>query len=217
MNRPARILPLLIVAALCPAFARGGANADGGLIVHADPFIGYTASRDYCESDFRNPGDCLSARTRVDLSGDPVLVWFIAAFPSNAGPSVTAVQFGLETTVPRGSIVGHGACGSMILELPDPGFPGPFTGNLVSLATERRTFFPVYWFAVEAESGDRFGSGVYPGDNRAVFVDDGSPPAEDQIRRFGSVEWGANGENDCPPSAFETKHSSWGDVKAGYR
>lgn len=217
MNRAGRILSILLAAVLHPLCARGGANGDGGLIVHADPYIGYTASRDYCDQDFQNPGDCLSARTQVSAAGDPVIVWFIAAFPGNASPAVTAVQFGLDTTVPRGSIAGRGGCGSMLLELPDSGFPGPFTGTLVSFATDYRTFFPIYWFAVEGESGDSFGSGPYPGDNRAVFVDDGSPPAEDRISRFGSVGWGGGGENDCPPSAFDTRSSSWGDVKAGYR
>ncbi len=217
MDRPARIVFLLLLVLLAAPIARAGVNSDGALIVHADPFIGYTASRDYCESDFQDPGTCLSARTRVDVAGEPVLVWLIAAFPGNASPRVSVIQFGLDTTVPRGAIADYAACGSSILELPDPGFPGPYTGNAVYRSVVFDTFFPVYWFAVEGESGDTFGSTVYPGDNRAVFVDDGGPPEEDLIRKFGSVGWGVNGANDCPPSAFETRTSSWGDVKAGYR
>ena len=105
----------------------------------------------------------------------------------------------------------------MALELPDPGFPDSDTGTLVSMSTEYGTLFPVYWFGVEGQSGDTFGSTIYPGDGRGVWVDDGSPPAEDPIEGFGTAGWNTIGHNDCPPAAFETRSSSWGNVRAGYR
>jgi hypothetical protein len=198
--------------------ARGGANRDGALIVHADPQIVYSSGRAYCGSNYRGPANCSSAVTDVDgFTTDAILVWFLAAFPRNASPAINAVQFGIATSLSSDAMVAHGPCGSSVLELPDPYFPENYSGTLVSFSTIRETFSPIYWFAIEGTNGGTFGSAVYPGDGRAVFVDDGSPPAEDQIYRFGKVGWGTSGGNDCPQDSYEIRSSTWGVVKGGYR
>jgi hypothetical protein len=222
MTRRVSVLAAVLVAMLAACswsgIASGGANRDGALIVHADPSVVYSAGRDYCAGEYRSPSSCSTARTEVDGFGsDAILVWFIAVFPRNASPAINAVQFGIATNVSSDAVAAHGPCGSSVLELPDPYFPENYTGTLVSFSTIRETMTPVYWFAVEGTSGNTFGSAVYPGDGRAVFVDDGSPPAEDEVSRFGKVGWGSAGSNECPPDAYEIRSSSWGKVKGDYR
>jgi hypothetical protein len=217
----ARNLPLVAAAvAVCLNLgtAWGGANRDGALIVHADPQTSYSSGNNYCGSGYRGPASCSTATTDVDgFTTDAILVWFIAAFPGNASPAVNAIQFGVTTTISRDAIVARSPCGTSVLELADQDFPSNYTGTLVSFSTIRSTFSPVYWFAVAGTGGDTFGSTYYPGDGRAVFVDDGSPPAEDEFSRFGKVGWGTSGSNDCPVDAYETRASTWGKVKEGYR
>ena len=217
---PRAVPAVASVLAVCLAFgaAWGGSNRDGALIVHADPLILYSSGHEYCVSEYRGPGTCANARVEVDgFLTDAILVWFIAAFPRNASPAINAVQFGISSTLSNDAVVAHGPCGSSTLELADPYFPDAYTGTLVSFSTIQNTFSPIYWFAIEGTGGSTFGSAVYPGDGRAVFVDDGSPPAEDEISRFGSVGWGTGGSNDCPPDAYEIRPSTWGKVKGGYR
>ena len=220
MARAVTIVASVLGVATCLLMgpAQAGSNRDGALIVHADPLVTYSAGHDYCVNEYRGPSTCSSARTRVDSFGsDAVLVWFIAAFPENASPAINAVQFGIRTTLPDGAVVARGPCGSMVLELPDRDFPENYTGTLVSFSTKRETLVPVYWFGIEGGNGDTFGSAAYPGDGRAVFVDDGDPPVEDQIYRFGEVGWGTDGDNDCPTASYEVRTSTWGAVKGGYR
>ena len=207
-------------AALCLSVgaAWGGANRDGALIVHADAQIVYSSARDYCVGAYRGPSSCSAAVTEVDaFTTDAILVWFLAAFPRNASPAMNAVQFGVSTTLSPDAVVAHSPCGSSVLELSDRDFPENYTGTLVSFSTIRETLAPLYWFAIDGSGGGTFGSAVYPGDGRAVFVDDGSPPAEDEISRFGKVGWGMSGGNECPPDSYEIRSSTWGGVKSGYR
>jgi len=211
-----RHIVAVLAVGLAVGTAHGGANRDGALIVHADPLLVYTAGMDVCGSRFQAPSSCARARTEVDaLESDAIMVWFIAAFPKNASPAINAVQFGVETTLSGDAVVAHGPCGSNTLQLPDAYFPDNYTGTLVSYSTIRETIAPLYWFAISGSNGDVFGSAVYPGDGRAVFVDDAI--AEDGIYRFGKVGWGVAGGNDCPPDAYEIRSSTWGSVKGGYR
>ncbi len=212
----------LVAAALAACFALGtawgGANRDGALIVHADPQTVYSTGRDYCVSGYIGPSSCSNAVTDVDgLTTDAILVWFLVAFPRNANPAINAIQFGVTTTVSGAAIGAHGPCGTSVLELADQDFPMNYTGTLVSLSTIRETLAPIYWFAIEGTMGDTFGSTVYPGDGRAVFVDDASPPNEDEFSRFGKVGWGTSGSNDCPPDQYEIRPSTWGKLKDGFR
>ncbi len=218
MPRAVPLVASVLAGCLAIGTAWAGSNRDGALIVHADPLIVYSSGRDFCVSEYRGPSTCGNARTEVDgFLTDAILVWFIAAFPRNAHPAINAVQFGISSTLPNGAVVAHGPCGSSLLELATGDSPDYGWGTLVSFSTINDTFSPIYWFAIEGTGGSTFGSAKYPGDDRAVFVDDGNPPAEDDITRFGSVGWGTSGGNDCPPDAYEIRPSTWGKVKGGYR
>ena len=210
----------LLLSSVMPGVVLGGKNAGGALIVHADDTVIYSSGGDYCGRDLSLPASCSAARTRVNPSEDgPILVWIIAAFSSNASPEVTGVRFGIEHTLSSIAIRGWQACDQKWLEIPEEDFPSTDTGTIIAIPSGpiRETFFPIYWFAINGESGDTFATAADPRAGDAEFSDDGNPPAVDRISRFGHVGWGVAGANQCPPSSIEIRSSSWGGVKAGYR
>lgn len=205
---------LLAATCLLPAHAWGGVNSNGTFIVHADASIGYTRGNDYCDRDFHGPPSCLTATTRVDTNGsDAVMIWFIAAFPDNTFPSLTTVDFGIDSSVPRNDVIGYGACGNEMAQLPSTDYPGPGSSDIIYADARHDTMIPISWYAVIGTIGDYFGTGPNPNTGRAKFVDDSDPPIEDVITRFGRVGFGVNGANQCPPG---TKPASWGQLKSGY-
>lgn len=210
----------LAICAVCSAPALAGRNKDGAMLVHTDDNAIYYTSMDYCTS--APPVTCEELVTTSSKAPgtDEAIIWFLAVFDPTTSPEVMTVQFGIETNLPAGQgyVVAGAACGpSVSLELPDDGFPDVGRGNLVGyMAARTGHIWPFYWFAVLGKDGqaNEFGTTVYPGDGRAVFVDDGSPPREDVINNFGVVRWGVAGSNSCPvfiPPPTGACCTSWGD------
>lgn len=199
------MLPVaLAICAICSAPALAGRNRDGAMLVHTDDNAIYYTSTDYCANALPVTCEELVTTTHKAPETDEAIIWFLAVFDPTTSPEVMAVQFGIETNLPTGQglVVASGACGPDVsLELPEDGFPDVGRGNLVGY-TDARTdhIWPFYWFAVLGKDGqsNEFGTAVYPGDGRAVFVDNGSPPREDLITDFGVVRWGVAGSNSCP-------------------
>ena len=217
IQRMAMLALLLVLTCVLSTTAWCGRNSDGAFIVHTDPSTSYTAGFDYCDRDYQNPGNCISANTQVDAGGEAAVIWVIASFPAGSSPGVTVVEFGLEHTVSTGDVLVYGPCGPVSIEIPDPSFPGSDSGMSVAFyPSVYRTLFPFYWFAVYGRSGDTFGTGENPATGRASFTDEANPPQMDDVTRFGYVRWGSPGDNDCPPSV-ERREATLGQMKSGYR
>lgn len=172
--------------------------------MHTDDSITFTASGTYCGADYQAhaPADCASANTRTDKPADQLaLIWFLCAFTPQHHPQVGGLQFGVDHNLPpgQGYVPQYSSCG--VLENPDAGWPDTSpSGNLVGFASPMTdTIFPFYWFAAYGQGpGSYFGTGVYPGIGKALVADLSVPPVEDQIFKFGRVEWQGPGTNDCP-------------------
>lgn len=219
IRRMAMLVLLIVCTCVLSTTAWCGRNSDGALIIHTDPSTTYTAGYDYCDQDYLNPGNCISANTQVDsdLEGEAVIVWALASFPAGSSPGVTVVEFGIDHTVSSGNIVSYGPCGPNVIEIPDPNFPGSDSGMTVAFyPSVYKSLFPFYWFAVYGRSGDTFGTSENPATGNASFVDEGNPPQTDYIYRFGYARWGSPGDNDCPPSV-ERREATLGEIKSGYR
>ncbi len=197
----------LAIAVATPAL--GFRNKGGAMLVHTNDAVVYTSSDDYCVSTL--PGTCEELVTRTDkpLEEAEALIWCLAVFAPEADPGVTTVQFGVTHNLPSADYISnYSPCGPNPLELPDGGWPfsggNPElpgqSGNLVTYSEPvYDQLFPFYWFAVIGSLSDTyFGTRTYPATDEAKFVDDGNPPREDLIDRFGIVRWAAEGENSCP-------------------
>lgn len=194
----------LAVAFAAPALA--GKNNGGAMLVHTNDTIVYTASANYCNSTL--PATCEEFGTRTDraVEEEVAVIWCLAAFAPGTTPAVTTVQFGLDHNLPDSPeyFVKKVACGPSPLELPDADWPqgggDGQTGNLVTFATPvTGQIFPFYVFAVYGSlPNSYFATRSYPSTGEAKFVDDNQPPIEDVVTRFGTVRWGAAGENNCP-------------------
>jgi hypothetical protein len=87
-------LALMFVALGFAPTAVAGPNADGVLLVHANPPLVYTTdTADYCgQSDL---AACSLAVTTVPWAPDTTRVFFIlAAFPESSQPRLKAISFG---------------------------------------------------------------------------------------------------------------------------
>jgi hypothetical protein len=201
-----RILALsvfvLFFIMLSSATALAGKNAGGALIVHTDDNVWYTHTGQYCGAQFSDPGTCENAVTRTDKDENtPAVIWLLAAFPDTANPAVSVVYFGIEHNLGEGSIVNHGYCGPAgSLEIPDAGWPDTGLGNSLAFGSpvQGDILFPFYWLAVYGTTGSYLGTAENPTGGYAAFVDNSDPPVEDQITRFGTVRWHAEGPNVCP-------------------
>jgi hypothetical protein len=201
-----RMIGALVMLVLLVPPAMAGRNANGALVVHTDDAIVYTATGDYCPSAMPASCDQLLTRTDRPVEEQEAVIWFLAAFPPDATPAVTTIQFGIHHNLPSnlGYFTRWAACGPSPLELPDAGWPevndcgnlvaygGPVYGNL----------FAFYWFAAIGVTDGYLGTRTYPSTDEAKFVDDGNPPVEDDCARFGIVRWGVAGENACPVLAI---------------
>jgi hypothetical protein len=192
---------LALLLTLAPP-ALAGRNANGAIVVHTDDAIVYTATADFCPTAL--PSTCALLITRTDrpVEEQEAVIWLLAAFLPEANPAVTTVQFGIRHNLPPnlGYFTRWAACGPSPLELPDTGWPEPNEcGNLVAYSGPvAAQIFPFYWFAAIGVIDGYFGTRTYPTTNEAKFVDDGNPPVEDACVLFGTVRWGAAGENHCP-------------------
>jgi hypothetical protein len=198
------LLVVCLVALEYPALA--GRNANGALVVHTDDSIQYSNTPDYCMTAV--PGSCSELNTRTDVPyGIPAVVWLLAAFPDGSSPTVTRIQFGIHHNLPVGEwyFLQARPCGPSPLELPDEGWPEPNDcGNIVAFESPvYDQIFKYYIFGVYLESGQFFGTRTYPSTDEAQFVDDGDPPRADRIYNFGTIRWGAPGENQCPTPPVE--------------
>jgi hypothetical protein len=209
----------LTILAICSSRALAGKNRDGALLVHTNDDAIYFTSADYCATALPATCDQLVATSHTPAGTEEAIIWFLAAFDPVTTPAVTTIQFGITTNLPPGAgyVAASGPCGpGTSLELPDAGFPDVGRGNLVSYTTPRTgLLWPFYWFAVRGREGltTEFGTTVYPGDGRAVFVDDGDPLREDVVTNFGIVRWDTAGSNSCPvyvPPPTGACCTSWG-------
>lgn len=210
---------LIVGCALAIAFAApalAGKNNGGALLVHTNDTVVYTSTADYCASTF--PATCEELVTRTDkaVEEEEVVIWFLAGFANGSNPAVTTVQFGVTHNLPSADYVSnYSACGPDPLELPDQGWPfgnGSASGNLVTFSSPLTDqIFPFYWFSVIGSLPNTFfGTRSYPNTGEAKFVDDNQPPFEDIVTRFGTVRWGAAGENTCPvPPAVGACCTPW--------
>jgi hypothetical protein len=201
-----RLLGALVILVALGSTAQAGRNANGALVVHTDDAIVYTGTADYCPTALPSACDQLITRTDRPVEEQEAVVWLLAAFPPDASPAVTTIQFGIHHNLPSG--LGYftrwAACGISPLELQDDGWPEPNDcGNLVAYGGPiTQSLFPFYWFAAIGVQGGYFGTRTYPTTNEAKFVDDGNPPVEDGCTLFGTVRWGSAGENACPVMAI---------------
>jgi hypothetical protein len=196
------VLMLVGIVMLVAAPAIAGRNANGALVVHTNDAVVYTATAVYCDSAL--PATCAEFGTRTDKPVEELeaVIWLIAAFTPESSPGVTTIQFGIHHNLPsdQGYFSAFGVCGPGPLELPDAGWPEPNDcGNLVAYSGPVYDhLIKFYWFAAIGVQDGFLGTRTYPSTNEAKFVDDGNPPIEDLIFRFGTVRWGAAGTNDCP-------------------
>jgi hypothetical protein len=196
------MLALMGVLLILTTPALAGRNANGALVVHTDDALLYTPGAFYCETSL--PATCaeLITQSNLPVEGPAGVIWLLAAFTPESDPAVTTIQFGIHHSMPpnQGYFPAYAACGPSPLELPDSGWPEPNDcGNLIAYSGPvYGHLFLFYWFAAIGVQDGFFGTRTYPGTNEAKFVDDGSPPVEDLILRFGTVQWGSSGANDCP-------------------
>jgi hypothetical protein len=195
----------ILILAGCLAVLAGpalaGRNANGALVVHTTP-----------ENIYRFPNFCATATPTVCEELNPTsqddidiatVIWFLAAFQAQASPGVTAIQFGIQHSLPAGQ--GYFEywrdCGPEPSEVPDAGWPEVSdTGNILSFADPvYDTVFKFYFFAVWHDSEQDFVSiRTYPATDEAKFFDTTNPPVEDRIYNFGTIRWEVPGENQCP-------------------
>jgi hypothetical protein len=195
----------ILILAGCLAVLAGpalaGRNANGALVVHTTP-----------ENIYRFPNFCATATPTVCEELNPTsqddidiatVIWFLAAFDAQASPGVTAIQFGIQHSLPAGE--GYFEywrdCGPVPSEVPDAGWPEVSdTGNILSFAYPvYDTVFKFYFFAVWHDSEQDFVSiRTYPATDEAKFFDTTNPPVEDRIYNFGTIRWEVPGENQCP-------------------
>lgn len=208
-----RTLTLLIVSLLFlfPVSTNAGKNAGGALIVHTQnlsqlPSYCWDFTFEPCEDTeecFPELESCDVAAT--DAVGDQFfgsIIWFYAAFPENADPSVTVVYFGVEHNLAPGFLAGWGYCGPPgSLEIPDTGWPeDPNAGNSLAFGepVTGESLIRAYWFIAYGDTGQFLGSAVNPTGGYAAFVSDDNPGVLDEIDRFGQVLWNEPGYNECP-------------------
>lgn len=191
-----------LLLAGAPAFA--GRNAGGALIVHTNDAYMYRLPG-LCQrfETIDSPGSCELAGTQTNRNeSTPALIWIIAAFPADADPSVTRIDFGLSHNLPVG--LGYfanwnfcGPAGSW--DSPDGNWPDE-GGNTLHFAAPvaHDLFFPSYVLNVYGMQGAFVGTSVHPNLGYAAFHDDATPPVRDPCLRFGQVRWYEPGYNDCP-------------------
>jgi hypothetical protein len=171
------------------------------MVLHVDNSVCYTPGDNYC-SQFPLPTACEALVTSI--TRDPiatVLVWMVAAFPGSSSPAVTAFQVGVQGDVPLDYYMAWSPCGPGVLEIPDETWPAPGTGTACAFASPVNShLFKMYWFAVSApDAGSTLRTGPYPShDQHAEWADDSYPPQIDFCSKFGLVEWGGPGWNECP-------------------
>jgi hypothetical protein len=174
--------------------ALAGANADGTLILHANPSIAYSEGTGYCgESGLQK---CSSADDSVDVNGTHV-VHVIAAFPKGASPRLRGITFGLSYPE-RIVIVAHGKCGDF--ELASTDWPSSESGTSVTWDTTQTTLLTeVYWFAAYVNNSTP-GTLALVGapDLGANFGDDSTPAVLDPITELGTMGFGEAGHLPCP-------------------
>jgi len=188
---------LALVALALATAAHAAANANGTLIVHAQPEIAYCSDTpSYCGS--ATLADCALAQIRVD--GPATTVFFVfASFPDGSSPSLVGVTFGVRYSNAI-SLVGHGPCGDF--ELAESGWPASDTGTAVTWNTPQQTqLVPVYWFAgYNYDSPNPALFSTTPHETQGgVFADDHIPALVDEIQNYGALGFDQDGIDGCDP------------------
>jgi hypothetical protein len=196
--KPLLLSIMILLINVLPAEACRRCN-EGAFVVHTVDAIHYSAGQDYCVSEI--PSDCLEFVTRSDKppGNEESVVWVVLTFPDDAITGITAFQFGLYHNIPSDNFSGWHHCG--FLEIPDATWPFESgTGTAVAYQTPVYSrCFAAYWFAVIGAADGYLRTGDYPhGSMHAQVADDSSPPFVYDITRFGTMRWGADGENECP-------------------
>lgn len=124
---------LIVAIAFWPSITLGGGPNDGGtLILHANSSLVYTTdTTEWCGQ----AGLSACSLAVVDLAADPGVTRVfhaLAAFPAGSSPRLKALSFGVEWDDTSFVLVGSGACGTDVFEVPDVGWPASGTGTALS-------------------------------------------------------------------------------------
>ncbi len=200
MRSRSLLVSVCLFSIVCsPAIA--GRNANGAMVLHVYDQIVY-CFQDPC-ADYPLPPSCAELDTQVDQDpSNEMLVWIVAAFPSNSSPGVNAYQVGLAGDVTNDYFVAWGPCGPGAFEIPDANWPGAGSGVAVAWpSTVYSSLFKMYWFdcAAPGVGSTLSTTNYYQGDRHAEWADNSTPPEVDFCDRFGTLAWGVPGHNDCPP------------------
>ncbi len=187
----------------CPT-STTGPNVDGAIIVHTNDSYAYLSTT-VCTTPLGQPASCEEAITQTDKSVG-VVVWFLAAFPPYASPAVASVYFGFDyDDANLDPSERFGPCGPPgTIEAPDAGWPQNVAGNAVGFGTPvlGNTLFRFYYFKVSdylGQPGPYLCSAINPTGGYAAFFDDSFPPGQNNVTRFGCINWyGDGGMNECP-------------------
>jgi len=205
-GKPHPIACAMLMSVLFSSAAPAGRNANGSMIVHTDDAVNFSAGWDYCANN-PLPSTCMEFTTWTykPVEEQEAVVWVVAAFGRQSSPAVTAYQFGVYHNLPSGYFTAWGPCGSGVLEIPDATWPDE-SGTGTACAYGQPTYsylFKMYWFAAVGAVDGYLSTGPYPhGTDGAVFADDSSPPILDGCYNFGTIRWGREGMNACPPDDF---------------
>jgi hypothetical protein len=184
---------VLAVGVLIAQAAAAGDNANGVLLLHADPSIVYSSGVNYC--GLSPVPACSSVVTQVDLPRQtPLLVYALAAIPDSSQVRLKGITFGITYDPAKLDIIAHGKCADG-MEIADPSWPDPGTGTSLTWSlTEMSHIADVYWFAVTAigESPSSLSVTAHPtqGGN---FADDSVPSQIEPIAEYGSLGFGQAG------------------------
>jgi hypothetical protein len=195
-------LALLFLALGSAPIAVAGPNAEGVLLVHANPSLVYTLdTQDYCGESGLTA--CSLAVTTVSWDPDTTRVFYIlAAFPETSQPRLKAISFGVDWDPDKLVVLDHGTCADF--EIPDSSWPDPGTGVGQSWSqVQTGLLTEAYWFAAYTYSTnndpDTTSFAVIPHPLQgATMVDDATPPNEDTVAAFGRLGFGTAGSAPCP-------------------
>jgi hypothetical protein len=197
------LLPIIALTALAIS-AQAGPHAGGVVVVHATPPIFQTVVEHDGYCGWSDPsGGCPSLDTNLPgAQGFGFWVWWVAAaFPEEAEPRLTGVEFGIDYDPDTVFLVDHDPCGDSYQPTGD--WPSPGSGTKVTwIEPQTSIITEAYWFAGYEYYGIDTAFCVIPhptlgGD----FSDDSIPPELDPIADYGCLGFnGDPGYLPCPTS-----------------
>ena len=186
---------LVLTSVLLPTLSTAGPNEGAVLILHADESLVYTDTAEtYCGQSPLT--ECAAADTRVDGSGTDVVVYVLAAFPSNASPRLSGALFGVDYDPAALYLTDWGNCGDFFLpgtDWPNPGATGAVTWETAQLGLVTE----VFWFAAYAYGPATELSLIVGGCGGGV-ADDDIPANLDEVVDYGRLGFNMDGYLPCP-------------------